>query len=359
MIPTFQDAWNHRQRVATRPDAPGLFVALAPMDGVTDWVYRELMTDLADGDSGISLCVSEFVRVTHSCVVDRALLRHCPELARGGTTRAGVPVFVQILGGDPAPMAATALRAAQLGAPGVDINFGCPAKTVNRHDGGATILKTPSRVQAITEAVRDAVPPGVAVTVKVRLGWEDASAVADIARAAEAGGADWLTIHARTRLQGYRPPVDWRAVGRAREAVSIPVVANGDVDSVGALKACAASSACSAFMIGRGAMGRPRLFRQLRGATDPDLDLEWFGDLLAQYVERLRAAGATERATRGRLIQWLRLAAPSFDALSTLFNSIKREQSLDTALALLPTARRASIRSAPVSELPRVDNATA
>ena len=359
MTPAFEDAWSNRQRVALRPDAPGLFVALAPMDGVTDWVYRELMTDLAGGDSGISLCVSEFVRVTHSCVVDRALLRHCPELSRGGTTRAGVPVFVQILGGDPGPMAATARRAAQLGAPGVDINFGCPAKTVNRHDGGATILKTPSRVQTITAAVRDAVPPGVAVTVKIRLGWEDASAVADIARAAEAGGADWLTIHARTRLQGYRPPVDWRALARARAAVSFPVVANGDVDSVGALKACAASSTCSAFMIGRGAMGRPRLFRQVRGATDPDLDLAWFGELLTQYVERLRAAGATERATRGRLIQWLRLAAPSFDALNALFNRIKRVQSLDAVLALLPAAHVPAGRPPPGAESLRVDSAIA
>ncbi|MBL4684812.1 MAG: tRNA-dihydrouridine synthase family protein [Nannocystaceae bacterium] len=335
MTSDFEAAWREREIVARRPDERGLFVALAPMDGVTDWVYRQLLTDLHGGDSGISLCVSEFVRVTHRQVVDRVLLRHCPELTQGGKTRAGVPVFVQILGGDAEPMAATARRAAELGAPGIDINFGCPAKTVNRHDGGATILKCPARVESLTAAVRKAVPEGVAVTVKIRLGWSDAAAVEDIARAAERGGADWLTIHARTRLQLYRPPVDWPALGRARAAISIPVVANGDVDSIPALRACAQASGCAAFMVGRGAMGRPRLFRQLRGHPDPEFDLAWLGELLRQYVVRLTDSGAPPRAALGRLKQWLRLGAPALPELRDLFDATKRICDLDAALDLL------------------------
>lgn len=336
MTRSFDTAWSERQRVAARPDEDGLFVALAPMDGVTDWVYRELLTDLHGGRSGISLCVSEFVRVTDHPVPDRVLLRHCPELARGGTTRAGVPVFVQILGGVPQPMAQTARRAADLGAPGVDINFGCPAKTVNKHDGGAAILKCPERVERITAAVRDAVPDDVPVTVKIRLGWGDAEAVETISRAAEAGGATWLTIHARTRLQLYRPPVDWPALGRAQAAVDIAVVANGDVDTVDAAVACGRSSGCSAFMIGRGAMGRPQIFRQLRGANDADLDLGWLGEVLREYVHRLVAAGAPPRAALGRLKQWLRLGAPAFAELRDLFDATKRLPALSDALSLLP-----------------------
>ena len=332
MTRSFADAWARRALVARRPDEDGLFVALAPMDGVTDWVYRELMTDLAAGHSGISLCVSEFVRVTDHRVPDRVLFRHCPEIRTGGVTRAGVPVFVQILGGDPGPMAATAARAIELGAPGVDINFGCPAKTVNNHDGGATILKCPGRVEAITAAVRRAVGDGAPVTVKIRLGWDDAESVQDIARAAEAGGAAWLTIHARTRTQLYRPPVDWVALGRARQAVAMPVVANGDVDTVDALKACAAASGCAAFMIGRGAMGRPRLFRAIRGADEPDLDLPWLSELLRDYVARLLAAGAPERAALGRFKQWLRLGAPAFPELRALFDATKRCNALSDAL---------------------------
>lgn len=347
MSADFDEAWQQRTTVARTPDAAGLFVALAPMDGVTDWVYRGLMTSLHGGQSGISLCVSEFVRVTQRCVVDRVLHRHCPELRRGGVTEAGVPVFVQILGGDPLPMAQTAERAAALGAPGIDINFGCPAKTVNNHDGGATILKCPARVEAITAAVRQAVPASVPVSVKVRLGWEDASTIEAIARAAEAGGAAWLTIHARTRRQLYRPPVDWPALGLAQRAISIPVVANGDIDSVDALRRCGAVSGCRAFMIGRGAMGRPRLFRQIRGAAEPDLDLPWFRDLLRRYVARLLDAGAGERPALGRLKQWLRLGAPSFPILGEIFDVTKRERGLHSALrlcqpdaAVSPRARR-------------------
>src|SRR6185436_10216414 len=135
---------------------------------------------------------------------------------RGGRTSSGVPVFVQILGGAPQAMAAAALTAVELGAPGIDLNFGCPAKRVNNHDGGASILRCPQRAEHITRAVRDAVPSSIPVTAKIRLGWADSDSVVEIAQRAEAGGAVWLTIHARTKMQMYAPPVDYMAIGRAR-----------------------------------------------------------------------------------------------------------------------------------------------
>lgn len=328
-------AGAERERVATRPSDPGLFLALAPMDGVTDHVYRELLTSLGRGHSGISLCVSEFVRVTRDCVQPQVLRRACPELDRGGRTRSGVEVFVQLLGGDPEPMAASAALAAQLGAPGIDINFGCPAKTVNRHDGGASILKTPCRVEQITAAVRQAVPAAIPVTVKVRLGWDGAEHLAEIARGAEAGGAAWLTVHARTRLQLYRPPVDWIALARAREAVAIPVVANGDLYTADDLQRCAAQSGCHAFMIGRGSMGRPWLFRQARGHAEPEFEASRYRALLREYAARLVEAGAPERAALGRVKQWLRLGAPAFAEVDALFQAIKGSTSLERALELL------------------------
>jgi tRNA-dihydrouridine synthase C len=332
--------------IAARPDREGLYLALAPMDGITDWVYRELMTQLASGRSGISICVSEFVRVTRDAVAPKVLVRHCPEVARGGTTTTGVPVFVQLLGGDPEPMAESALRAAELGAPGIDVNFGCPAKTVNNHDGGATILRTPQRVETIVGAIRRAVPEAVPVSVKIRLGWDCADHVQEIARAAEAGGAAWLTVHARTRLQLYRPPVDWAGIGRAREAVSIPVVANGDLNTVADVQACAAASGCSAFMIGRGAMARPMLFRQLRGESEPDLDLPWLARLMLRYADDLLQSGASPGAALGRLKQWLRLAAPAFDELHALFDRVKRMHSLTDAQAALLALEHGSASAA-------------
>jgi tRNA-dihydrouridine synthase C len=325
------------ERVARRPDTPGLFIALAPMDGVTDGSYREVLTGLFGGRSGISVCVSEFVRVLRQPVTEAVFLRHCPELARGGQTRAGVPVFVQLLGGDPPWMAEAAARAAALGAPGIDLNFGCPAKTVNNADGGATLLKQPCRVEQVTRAVRAAVPSSCPVTVKVRVGWDDAAPMVDIARAAEQGGASWLTIHGRTRTQLYKPPVDWHAIGRARAAVSIPVVANGDLFSVDALQRCAGISGCAAFMIGRGAMGRPELFAQARGWCDPEgtLSRADMQRLLLGYVAQLLADGAGEHATLGRLKQWLRMGGLLRADMMRWFEAIKRLQTLAEATAML------------------------
>lgn len=348
-------AWAQRARVATRPTDPGLFLALAPMDGVTDHVYRALLTSLGAGHSGVSLCVSEFVRVTRDCVQPHVLRRACPELDHGGRTRAGVEVFLQLLGGQPEPMAETAALAAELGAPGIDINFGCPAKTVNNHDGGASILKTPCRVESIVTAVRRAVPAAIPVTVKVRLGWDGAEQLAEIARAAEAGGAAWLTVHARTRLQLYRPPVDWVALARAREAIRIPVIANGDLCTASDLQRCAAQSGCEAFMIGRGSMGRPWLFRQVRGHAEPDLDLLRYRALLCEYAARLLDAGAPERAALGRVKQWVRLGAPAFPEVDALFQAIKGSQSLEQALDQL----RGSAALPPRGHRPRRESASA
>ena len=298
------------------------------MDGVTDWVYRDLLTGLHGGESGISLCVSEFVRVCRTTVVPKVILKHCPEVLTGGRTAAGVPVFVQLLGGSPEPMASTAARCVEMGAPGIDINFGCPAKTVNKSDGGAVILQYPERLEAITAAVRKAVPSHLPVTVKIRLGWASGEHVETIARAIEQGGASWLTIHARTRMQGYRPPVDWGGIGRAREAVSMPVVANGDLNTVADIEACQQVSGCTAFMIGRGSMGRPRLFRQLRGHDDPELDPQWLCDRLRQYVDAILRSGGTEGAALGRAKQWLRLAAPATPHYDEMFQRLKRSRDL-------------------------------
>ena len=135
---------------------------LAPMEGLADAVMRDVLTRLG----GIDLCVAEFVRVTHHLLSERVLLRTVPELANGGCTPAGVPVRLQLLGSDPVCLAENAAQAAELGAPGIDLNFGCPAPTVNRHGGGAVLLAEPERIHAIVAAARRAVPEGVPVTVK-------------------------------------------------------------------------------------------------------------------------------------------------------------------------------------------------
>jgi tRNA-dihydrouridine synthase C len=302
---------------------------------VTDAVYRDVMTAMHGGDSGISQCTSEFVRVTDRPVPEKVLLKHCPELLHGGRTPAGVPVFVQILGGRPEPIVETALGAVERGALGIDLNFGCPAQTVNRHDGGASLLRTPCRIEDIVARVREALPARVPVSAKIRTGWDDACAVGELARAAEAGGADWLTVHGRTRQDGYTPPADWTAIGRARAAVAIPVVANGDLNSASALTACAGESGCTAFMIGRGAMGDPELFRRCRGQGPAAFDMAHLLLLLAAYAARMLAAGAAERSALNRLKQWLAYGSRANPALSAPFELIKRLDALDEALERL------------------------
>ncbi len=324
--------------LARTPRDEGLFLALAPMDGVTDWVHRELASELG----AVSACVTEFVRITDRAPPRRVFLRTCPELLRGGTTSHGVPVFVQLLGGDPAAMAEAAAVAAALGAPGIDLNFGCPAKRVNNHDGGASILRCPERATAITRAVRDAVPAHVPVSGKVRLGWSDTASAVEIAQAVEAGGASWITIHGRTKAQMYAPPVDYAAIGRARAAVSIPVVANGDLASEDALAACRAQSGARAFMIGRGALARPYLFRALRGEVTGALEHDdAYAAVLRRYDALMAAGGYTPDGRLRRLKQWLGLARTFGGPAPAFFERIKRCASLDEALVQLASQRAA------------------
>ena len=143
--------------------------ALAPMEGVTGPLLRELYAELG----GLDYCVTEFIRVSQDPVSDKVFLRECPELRTGGLTSGRTPVHVQLLGGHAGRMAESAERGAALGARHIDLNFGCPAPTVNKSDGGATLLRDPCRVEEVTRAVRDAVPAAVSVSAKVRLGWDD------------------------------------------------------------------------------------------------------------------------------------------------------------------------------------------
>ena len=329
------EVWGERSRVASRPDAPGLYLALAPMDGITDAVYRELLTDLHGGASGISACVSEFVRVTRDPVPAALLRREVPELLRGGTTRAGVPVYVQILGGDPEPMAETARVACELGAPGIDLNFGCPAKTVNNHDGGAALLRCPARIKAIVARVRERVPAARPVSAKVRIGWDSGEGLEEIVRAAAEGGASWLTIHARTRVQLYQPPVHWAELARARAVASLPVVANGDLRAPADLHRCAAESACHAFMIGRAAMAHPDLFAEVRGAVAGRRPRPELGTLLVRYHDALLGAGVDPGRALARVKQWLRFAAEQDAEVAPLFAAVKTMSAWEPARARL------------------------
>jgi tRNA-dihydrouridine synthase C len=237
-------------------------IQLAPMEGVLDWVLRELLSEVG----GLDRMVTEFVRVTDMLLPAHVFHRYCPELENGGFTRAGTPVFIQLLGGQAGPLAENAAFAVELGAPGIDLNFGCPAKTVNRHDGGATLLKHPERVFEVTKAVRAAVDASKPVTAKVRLGFDNKDLHREIAQAAEEGGADHIVVHARTKAEMYQPPAHWHYIKTMSEGRTIPFLANGEIWSVEDYRACVAACGVERVALGRGLVRRPTLAHEIRGS---------------------------------------------------------------------------------------------
>lgn len=310
---------------------------LAPMEGVIDHTMRELLTSLG----GIDRCVTEFVRVTERLLPAKVFYRLCPELRHGGTTSTGVPVYLQLLGGRAQVLAENAARAAELGAAGIDLNFGCPARTVNRSDGGAIILREPQRVHAIAAAVRAAVPAAVPVTVKTRLGYEDQSLFLDIVRGIEAAGVKELTVHARTKRHGYRPPAYWDDIARAREAVAMNIIANGEIWSPADALRCREVSGCSDLMLGRGALCRPDLARLIAAESRQEArdSLHWtdIPPLLLQFFE-LKLAHYDHSYAPSPLKQWLIYLRAYFPQASLLFEQVKRMREPLEVLDLLRAA---------------------
>ena len=296
---------------------------LAPMEGVIDHTMRELLSSLG----GLDRCVTEFVRVSDRLLPPRVFYRLCPELKSGGITPSGNPVYVQILGGQPTVVAENAARAAELGAPGIDLNFGCPAKTVNRSDGGSVILRDPTRVMNITAAVRAAVPADIPVTVKTRLGYEDQHQFLDIVQGIEAAGADELTVHARTKRHGYRPPAYWEEIARARELVQLPIIANGEIWSPADALRCAEVSGCEDLMLGRGVLCRPdlpRLVRAMARGEQPE-PMHWSEviPLVLRFFE-LNLACYDPAHAGNPLKQWLVYLRSHYLQAAVLFEEIKR-----------------------------------
>ncbi|WP_163558177.1 tRNA-dihydrouridine synthase [Halomonas sp. NO4] len=303
------------------------------MEGVIDAVTRDLLTR----EPGFDWTVTEFVRVVDACLPARVFHRHCPELDRPRvTTPAGVPVHLQLLGADPAALAANAKQALSLGATSLDLNFGCPAKTVNRHDGGASLLRDPHRVEAAVAAVAAAVGDTIPVTAKVRLGFADRRLALACARAAERGGATQLVVHARTRDEGYRPPAHWEWIGRIRQHLHIPVVANGDIWTLEDYWKARTLSGCRDVMLGRGALADPWLAARIRhwqrtGARLPATPWASRAAILADFAAEQRST-LPARTVSALVKQWLNHMRQRDTEAARRFATLKRCTTLDSLL---------------------------
>ena len=311
--------------------APRL-ILLAPMEGVLDHSLRDVLTAFG----GIDRCVSEFIRITDQLLPRRVFTRLMPELLNGSRTPAGTPVRAQLLGSDPACLADNAARLAELHPDGIDLNFGCPAKTVNRHRGGAVLLDEPLLVHDIVAAVRRAVPLHLPVSAKMRLGHRDEARMLDCARAIAAAGASELVVHARTKVQGYQPPAYWDRIAHIRETVALPVVANGEVWTVTDARRCLQESGCDALMLGRGLVSDPGLALALRGRAGPSWDELRRG--LLRYGELIEPRVA-ERHRGGRLKQWLNMLRrrhPQAQALHAQVRTLRHAGEIVAALRASP-----------------------
>ena len=298
---------------------------LAPMEGLVDDVLRDVLTRMAVYD----LAVSEFIRVSGSLLPIRAFRRICPELAHASRTRAGTPVVVQLLGSDPACLAENAAQLVELSPAGIDLNFGCPAPTVNRHGGGASLLADPEQLFRIAAAVRRVIPPAIPFSAKMRLGIRDTARTLDCARALAAGGIVSLVVHARTKAEAYRPPAHWEWLARISEVVQQPVIANGEVWTTDDHCRCCAVSASQDVMIGRGAVADPFLAQRIRAlaagkliASDRSHDWRRLLPMLASYWQQV-CAKVSARQAPGRLKLWLRALRRNFVEAEALFIAVR------------------------------------
>ena len=224
---------------------------LAPMAGVSDRAYRELCVRF-----GAAYCVSEMVSSKALSFNSKKSeeLMEISDLER--------PCGIQIFGDDPKCMADAAKHALENKPDIIDINMGCPAPKISSNGSGSALMKNPRLCGEIVKAVTAVT--NIPVTVKIRKGWDDDSVTAvEVAKICESAGAAAITVHGRTRQQYYKPPVDYDIIRAVRESVSVPVIANGDIDSAERAKEVMDITGCDLVMIGRATLGNPWIFSQI------------------------------------------------------------------------------------------------
>ena len=260
---------------------------MAPMAGVTDGPFRQLVREM-----GCCLVFTEMISAD-------GLVRKKESLLRIG--RNEHPVLVQLFGSDPETLTRAARMAEATGADGIDINLGCPATQVVDAGAGVELMRFPRKIGRILAKVRKAI--AVPLTIKIRSGWDkDQINAAEISRMAEDCGVDAISIHPRTRAQGFRGRADWNLIKEIKQAITIPVIGNGDVTTPSLAKRMLAETGCDGVMIGRGALGNPWIFdpkgsEALEGRSVEIPSLDEREKVIKQHYFLLQEHYGSEKAT--------------------------------------------------------------
>ncbi|WP_175404991.1 tRNA-dihydrouridine synthase [Marinomonas sp. FW-1] len=297
------------------------------MEGVMDHTMRALLSRIG----GMDYLVSEFIRVTQYPIPSSTFKRLIPENQQAAKTQYNHPVHTQLLGSNAELMAQSALNAVEAGATHIDVNFGCPAKRVNGHGGGSVLLQTPDTLHEIMSAIRKSLPNEIPVSAKIRLGFENEDLLFENVAAIEAAGVGTLTIHGRTKKDGYKPPARWEKIGAIQDKTKMIVVANGDIIDTESLLRCQAITGCQHFMIGRGSLNNPFIFQQLRAELNCEIssiDKSTFIKLFSTYTKELKQH-YDEVATLGRLKQWCGHLRFNFVEIKENLQALRRSKNTD------------------------------
>ena len=247
------------------------YLQLAPMEGVGDYCFRKAMASIG----GFDEAVRDFLRVPRNA--------HVKSLAKAYNAHelAPIPLAAQLMGSDPHLMAEMAQEIQIRGAPRIDVNCGCPSNTVTGRGAGSSLLKNPSFIYEVAQAVVKSV--SIPVTVKMRSGFEDVSLFRENLLAAQESGVHYITLHPRTKVDGYGPPARWDLIAEAKSLLKIPLVGNGDILNVKNALDMLKTTGCDALMIGRGSLINPFIFREIRAHFSKSEFKPQWEDLLTYF----------------------------------------------------------------------------